>query len=122
MIPRAFATPKGLRPRRRVKPEGVLFWENRFALFRIMRFNRARNYGLWLCVPAFAGTTAECGSRDVARGDARFHADTGPTAAKDFPVSAASTRRTMWSRRSSLAFFASRSRPKITLSVALFER
>jgi len=40
----------------------------------------------------------------------------------DRPVSAASTRPAMCARRSSLAFLSSRSRPKITLSVAEFER
>jgi hypothetical protein len=45
-----------------------------------------------------------------------------PKTAVDFPVSAASTRATMCSRRSSLASLLNKSRPKITLSVALFER
>ena len=45
-----------------------------------------------------------------------------PNAAVDFPVNAASTSATMWARRSSRASFDSRSRPKITLSVALLER
>src|SRR4051794_31619955 len=46
----------------------------------------------------------------------------GPKAAVDFPVRAASTSATMCARRSSLASLARRSRPKITLSVALFDR
>ena len=40
-----------------------------------------------------------------------------PKAAADFPVRAASTSATICSRRSSLASFFRRSRPKITLSV-----
>jgi len=40
----------------------------------------------------------------------------------DFPVKAASTSATIWSSRSSRASFFNRSRPKITLSVALFDR
>jgi hypothetical protein len=45
-----------------------------------------------------------------------------PNAAADFPVSAASTSATICSSRSSLASLVRRSRPKITLKVALLER
>ena len=60
--------------------------------------------------------TSECTMSRGASGAFR------PNTAVDFPVSAASTSATMCSSRSSLASFFSKSRPKITLSVAELER
>src|ERR1700676_3778987 len=78
------------------------------------------NQSRWLWVPAFAGTAsyqAGCCAGERNRG-ALFL----PNAAADFPVNAASTSATICARRWSLASFVKRSRPKITLKVALFDR
>src|SRR5712671_4520954 len=73
-------------------------------------------------VPAFAGTPKDFDQTVCSAGERSLGTLFLPNAAADFPVSAASTSATMWSRRSSLASLVRRSRPKITLSVALFDR
>jgi hypothetical protein len=84
-----------------------------------------KRHGVAMSASAHAGSLLSQGRQEIHAGCFTAARNLGaflPNAAIDFPVSAASTSATIWSRRSSLACLLNRSRPKITLSVALFDR
>jgi hypothetical protein len=111
---RASRPPSTRRPANAGTPYAAAY---RFRISGDTFFNNQRP-GLW--VPACAGTTHVCFNQTVCGTNERSLA--GLFLPKVLPVSAASTSATMWSSRSSRASFFRRSRPKITLSVALLDR